>query len=122
MLLSGTLASVWELLVVLVIFVLILGLTWLTTRYIAGYQKGLNTKRNIEVIETYRITTGKYIQIVRTGGRYFAIGVGKDEIHMLTELSSDELKLSEEDATQMLSFKEFLNKAKHLKDNKKHEE
>ncbi len=110
--------SVFDLLTVSVIFVVIIALTYFTTRFIAGYQKGKSVSRNIEVVETYRVTTGKYIQIVRTGDKYLAIGIGKDEIHVLAELSGDRLKLSEQEAGSMPSFKDFLDMAKHRKDKK----
>ena len=50
---------------VLLVFVLVLGITALTTRWIAGYQKQQNQNNNVEVIETSRIANNKYIQIVR---------------------------------------------------------
>ena len=84
--LLSSLDSFFQLLTLLFIFVVILVLTYFTTRFIAGYQKGKGLGRNIEVIETYKVTTNKYIQIIRTGDKYFAIGIGKDEIHMLTEI------------------------------------
>ena len=84
--LLSSLDSFFQLLTLLFIFVVILVLTYFTTRFIAGYQKGKGLGRNIEVIETYKVTTNKYIQIIRTGDKYFDIGIGKDEIHMLTEI------------------------------------
>ncbi len=123
MLLSSTLDSVFDLLTVLFIFVFVLALTYFATRYIANYQRGKSVGRNIEVLESYRVTSNKYLQIVRTGRKYLVIGIGKDEIHVLAELSEEELTLpSEKEETDMLSFKELLDKAKHMKDKKRNEE
>ena len=120
--LLSSLDSFFQLLTLLFIFVVILVLTYFTTRFIAGYQKGKGLGRNIEVIETYKVTSNKYIQIIRTGDKYFAIGIGKDEIHMLTEIGPEQLHLVKEEKAESPAFKDFLNKAKHLRENKKNEE
>ena len=76
--------SIFELIVVLVIFVGILFLTYYTTKWIAGYQKGRMVNQNLELIETLKITNNKYVQIIRAGkDKYLVIGVGKDEISRL---------------------------------------
>lgn len=116
--LLSTLDSFFELLTILVVFIAILVLTYFTTRFIAGYQKGKGLGRNIEVIETYKVTTGKYIQIIKIGEKYIAVAIGKDEIHMLSELEPEGIKLPDELNSQTPSFKEILNKAKHLRENK----
>lgn len=116
--LLSTLDSFFDLMTVLFVFVAVLALTYLTTRFVAGYQKGKGLGRNIEVIETYKITTGKYIQVIKIGEKYLAVGIGKDEIHMLSEINPEDLKLPEGETAQMPAFKDFLNKAKHLRENK----
>ena len=93
--------SIFELIVVLVIFVGILFLTYYTTKWIAGYQKGRMVNQNLELIETLKITNNKYVQIIRAGkDKYLVIGVGKDEISRLGELTEDEVKLLSEDASE----------------------
>lgn len=96
MLLSAvsTADSYLQFITVLVLFVFVLGITYVTTRWIANYQKDKTKGGNIEVLESFRIAPNKYIQIVRTGSRYLAIAVGKDEVHMLTELSKEELVMA----------------------------
>jgi flagellar protein FliO/FliZ len=93
--------SIFELIVVLVIFVGILLLTYYTTKWIAGYQKGRMVNQNLELIETLKITNNKYVQILRAGkDKYLVIGVGKDEISRLGELTENEVKLLSEDASE----------------------
>ncbi len=120
--LLSTLDSFFQMMTLLFIFVVILVLTYFTTKFIAGYQKGKGFDRNIEVIETYKVTSNKYIQIIRTGDKYIAVGIGKDEIHMLTEIEPEKLHLTSEEAAATPGFKDFLNKAKHLRENKNNEE
>lgn len=57
--------------------------------------------QNLELIETLKITNNKYVQIIRAGkDKYLVIGVGKDEISRLGELTEDEVKLLSEDASE----------------------
>ena len=81
-----------QLLGVLLIFVFVLAITYFTTKWIAGYQKSRSFNKNLKVIETLRLTQNKYIQIVEAGEIYLVIGVGKDEITMLTTLTKEQLK------------------------------
>ncbi len=120
--LLSTLDSFFQMLTLLFIFVVVLALTYFTTRFIAGYQKGKGLERNIEVIETYKVTSNKYIQIIRTGDKYFAVGIGKDEIHMLTEIDPEQLHHANEATAATPGFKEFFNKAKHLRENNNNDE
>jgi flagellar protein FliO/FliZ len=57
--------------------------------------------QNLELIETLKITNNKYVQILRAGkDKYLVIGVGKDEISRLGELTENEVKLLSEDASE----------------------
>lgn len=97
-----------QLMTVLVIFLFVLALTWFVTRWIAGYQKGKSTNTNMELLESFRLSNNKYIQIVRIGNKYLALAVCKDTVTMLTEIPEEELKLSE--GTSMTGFKDILNR------------
>ena len=88
--LSG-LASVFRLIGVLLVFLFVLAVTYATTKWIAHYQQGIAANRNIQVIETFRITNNKFIQIIHVGERYLVISVCKDTINILTEITEDEL-------------------------------
>lgn len=99
---------------VLVVFVLVLGITALVTRWIANYQKQQNINVNVEVIETTRIAGNKYIQIVRIGETYVAIAVCKDTVTQLCEISEEQLrrqKSAHDSLFRSVSFKELFDKA-----------
>lgn len=89
--LTSSLESFVQLVGVLVIFVFVLFLTYITTRWIANYQKEHSFNKNLEVIETLKITQNKYIQIVRAGDEYLVIAIGKDEVQLLTRLTEEQL-------------------------------
>ena len=89
---DGTIKGALQLLVVLIIFVVVLFLTYYTTRWIAGYQKKHLAGGNVEIIETAKIGTNKYLEIVHIGkDRYYVIAVGKDEVTLVGEISKEDL-------------------------------
>ena len=97
---------------VLIIFILVLALSYFVTKWIADYHKGTNsTGKNITVIETCRISQTKYIQIVRIGNRYTAIAVSKDQVTSLGDVDEEELILKD-DTQENISFKDILEKFK----------
>lgn len=113
-LLTGGTDSYAQFITVLVVFVLVLGVTALVTRWIANYQKQQNVNVNVEVIETTRIANNKYIQIVRLGETYVAIAVCKDTVTQLCEIPEDQMKKSNPGQGSLLrsaGFKEFLDRA-----------
>ena len=114
---SSSLSSFFQLISVLLIFLFVLGLTYVGTRWIAGYQKGRSFNRNLKVIETLRITQNKFIQIIEAGDEYLVIAVGKDEVHLLTKLTGEQLgelpQAAELDGSGTDSFKELFEKFKN---------
>jgi len=116
---SSSLNNFAEILSLLVILVFVLALTYFVTKWIAGYQKGQMSGRNLQMIETLRVTNNKFIQIVRAGDEYLVIAVGKDEMHLLTKLTKEQLEKLPATGSDMeisnYSFKEILDKVKeHL--------
>ena len=113
--------SYLQFLSVLIIFILVLAATFYVTKWIANYQKGAERGKNIEVIETFRISNNKYIQIVRIGNRYVSIAVTNDHITNLGDVSFDELVLEESFNKNVslkdVSFKEIFEKIKGEKKN-----
>ncbi|MCR5831703.1 MAG: flagellar biosynthetic protein FliO [Lachnospiraceae bacterium] len=111
--LSDRAESFTQFLTVILVFLLVLALTYFTTRFVGNYQKARSVNRNFEVIETYRITNGKYLQIVKIGEKYMVIGIGKDNITSICELSADDIKPVTESPSQSIeTFKNILDKAR----------
>lgn len=109
---SGTAGSISQLITVFILFILVLAITVYATKFVGNYQKVQGINRNLEVIETLRITKNKYLQIVRAADKYFVIGIGKDEVSMLTEINGDEiLKASTEKGSIKDSFGDIFAKA-----------
>lgn len=121
-LLNSWLSSLGQLIGVLVIFVVVLLITWFVTRWIAGYQQSQMHNQNLKVIETLKLTVNSYIQIIEIGDVYLVIAVSKDHIEKLAELDKGQLKLP--DTKQVINsnmagqgtnenFRDILDKVKH---------
>ncbi len=114
--LSSAGESFFQLIFILVVFVGVLALTYYVTKWIANYQKAAGFNKNLEIIEAIKISSNKYVQIIRAGeDRYFLIAIGKDEVVPLGELSSDQLlEIQEEESAitggQPIDFKSVLDK------------
>ncbi len=104
-----------QFLTVLIIFIGVLALTYFTTRWVASYQKGKMMSGNIQVLETFKITQNKYIQIIRVGNHIYTIAIGKDTITLLGEISEDEIHIQEDSNFPKMDFKQLLENAKSTK-------
>lgn len=105
---AGSLA---QLLTLLVVFALVMALTYFATKWIAKYGQGNRTSTNIEVIETYRLSTTRFIAIVRLGkARYIACAVSKDHVALLAELAEDELTFRQGSDGEETGFRDILNR------------
>ncbi len=113
---SNALEGVIQLLVVLIMFLFVLGMAYLAARLTGRFQSNIQSRSNVKIIETTRIGNNKYIQIVKIGSRYAAIGVGKDDITFLTELKEEELNLDALGNNAKGSFKDILSQLQKKKD------
>ena len=111
--LSTGLESVIQMITVLFIFVFVLAMTWISTKYIAGIQKDRYKTGNMELIETLRISNNKYLQIVRAGNKFFCMAVCKDTVTMLGEIQKEELVFHENNVSAGIDFQKILEKMKH---------
>lgn len=105
----------WSIVKLILITVLVLVLAFYSTRMIAKYQNNTwSAKNNIQFIESYRVGGNKMIAIAKIGEKYYALGIGKEEIHVIAELDKDDLRLPEQvkdtsdKMAPKMSFKEVL--------------
>lgn len=115
---SDKIGSAAQLVTLLVIWGIVMVIAYYTTKFIAVRTNGNLHATNIEVIETYRLSNMKFIQIVRIGEKYVGIAVSKDQITPLCELSSEEIiKISAKDAGGE-GFTQIFEKMKQISRNK----
>lgn len=108
----NTFENVFRFICVVFLFVVVLAMTYFTTRYIANFQKSRLTGGNIKILETFQIAPNKFLQLISVGKRYFVIAVSKDNITFLSEVKEDDIDLGLMDAMAAPSFKDIINKAK----------
>lgn len=106
--------SVVQLITVLLIFILVLVLTYYVTKLTAKLQQGKYKNANVEILETSKIAQTKYIQLVRIGKKYFSYVVCKENVTLLGELAEDDLaeSVKESDNTAAKSFKDIFDRLK----------
>ena len=93
-----------EILWLLIAVVLIMGLAYLFTRYVAGNQnllsqRGKNTKM-LHIVEQTYMGRDRQIVLVQAGDRYFLLGNTPTQITTLAELSAGEVDLWREKERQ----------------------
>jgi len=116
--------GVLELFGMIIIFILILVACYYTTKWVGKNDLINRTARNISILETYRIAPTKHIQIVKVGKKLLVVGVTKEHIEMLTELSEDEYEEVRMETNQEFKFQDVLSlvKKRHSGDKSKKDE
>ena len=107
---SGEADSYIQFMTVLILFLLVLAVTYFVTKWMAGYQKSRISNANLEIVETIGLSNNKYVQIIRVGQKYLAVAICKDTVTMLTEVSEHELILSDGSVPKTMGFKDILDK------------
>jgi flagellar protein FliO/FliZ len=113
---SSPLEGVVQLIVVFIMFLFVLALAYFTARFAGRFQGNIQSRSNIKILESARISNNKYIQIVKIGNRYFALGVGKDDVSCLAELQEEDLNLEQLENPTKGSFKDILSQLQKKKD------
>jgi flagellar protein FliO/FliZ len=112
---SGQVDSFVQFVTVLLLFLVVLVITYGVTRWISGIQKTQMVGRNMEIVDTMRISSSKYLQIVRAGDKYLVMAVCKDTVTMLTEIPKESLVLQDNAKISgyQPGFREILEKIKN---------
>lgn len=113
MLLAGTSKSVqslFELLGLILVFIIVLVVCYYTTRFVAGRQTVQKKPGNFEILETFPIAQNKYLQLIRMGNKYVVISVSKESVNYITDLEEEEICRIQKTTTMSgKSFKEVLS-------------
>lgn len=107
---AQTVQSLFELLGLILIFIIVLVVCYFTTRFVAGKQMVQKKVGNFEIIETFAISQNKYLQLIRMGNKYVVISVAKDSVTYITELDESEIcRIQKSTSLSGKSFKEVLS-------------
>ena len=113
---SSSTKGIIDIIVVFVMFLFVLALAYFAARLVGRFQGNVQSRSNIKILETARVANNKFVQLVKIGDRYFAIGVGKDNITFLTELTEDDLNMDTINNPSNGSFKDILSQLQKKKD------
>ncbi len=84
-------SSFIEFITVLLIFAIVLAIAYGVTRWIGNFQKSQNTGKNIEVIESVRLSPSIVGEIVKVGNRYICVALSKDNATFLCEVEESDI-------------------------------
>lgn len=116
---GGAMRGVLDLILLLLIFAGIIFMAYWTSKMAAKLQANTMAKGNMEIIETMRVQNNKFVQIIKIGEKYVAIGVGKDEITFLTELDETEIVKRTPVADGDVGFKDIIGRLMKSSDDSK---
>ncbi|MDD3198251.1 MAG: flagellar biosynthetic protein FliO [Eubacteriales bacterium] len=89
--LATNFAGGWlEMVGLVLVTVLILLLTWLTTRWIGRKSQVNQNSRNIQVLERVSVGRDKYMAIIKVADHYYLISVTAQSIQMMAEIDEPE--------------------------------
>lgn len=98
--------QILEILFLVIVFILVLGLTYFATRALGMANRKMHFNKNMEIIEILSLAPGQQLCIVKVGESYYLIGVTqKSQLAYLTKLDPEQLDLSE---NKEISFQEQL--------------
>ncbi len=104
--------NIFQLIGVMFLFLFVLVITYVTTKLIGGIKAGTLTESNFKVLDTFKVTQNKYMQIIKIGSKYFVIAVCKDTIQLITELKEEDIVLKDRRSKANTSFQDILKAIK----------
>jgi flagellar protein FliO/FliZ len=105
--------NIFQFVVVLVIFIGILVLTGFATKWIATYMhnQNFNSNSNFHVVDALNMGPNHKLLLVKVGKKkYFILGMGKESISKVGEISEEELVEQEQRSSSQRSFDSILSK------------
>ncbi len=114
---TSNLESIGQLICLIILFLFVLFLAYLAARISGSFQSNaMNKRSNIRIIEVFRVSNNKVIEIVKVGEQYLVLAVCKDNITLLTRLDEAEVK-EPETTLEPINFKNILEKMRSEKRN-----
>ena len=93
---DNMLTEMMELIFICIVFVGVLWLTYFVTKKIGMVNKGINSGKNMEIVEVLPLMQGQYLYIVKVGESYYLMGCAqKGNITYLKELDEQQIKVKE---------------------------
>ncbi|MCR5607760.1 MAG: flagellar biosynthetic protein FliO [Lachnospiraceae bacterium] len=103
--------SILQLLGLLLLFIIILYGAVYVTKWLGKNGMGINQCRNINVIEVFRISQNQSIQIVKIADKYYALGISKEKVDVISTIDEDKINFEKKNV-ETVDFKELFEKVK----------
>jgi len=100
----------FQLIGLIMLLLLILAATYFTTRFVGNIKMGQMKNSNFKLIDAYRISPNKLIQIIKIGNKYIVLAICKDTITYITELDEEHVVERDYQNREKLSFESLLQK------------
>ena len=104
--------STLQLIGMVVVFIIVVAACYFVTRFVGAKQLAQQKNSNFLVLDTFRLTQNKYLQIIQIGKRYFVIALSKENISMVSELEKEDITWWRESAPGVASFQGILSALK----------
>lgn len=104
-----------QLIGLVILLIVILIATYYTTRFVGNVKLGQMKNSNFKLIDAYRISPNKVVQIVKIGNKYIVLGIGKDTINFITELDEEQVTVRDYQTREKVSFTQLLDKVRNNK-------
>lgn len=113
---TSTLDSFLQLIGLVFLLLIILVAAYFTSRFVGNMKLGQLKNSNFKVVDAYRISPNKMLQIVKIANKYVVIAIGKDTIEYITEVDEAEVYIKDPQDGEKLSFKQVFEKLKNNKE------
>lgn len=98
-----------ELVGLVIVFIVVIVACYFVTRFVGGKQLAQQKNSNFTVLDTFRVTQNKYLQLVQAGKRYFVLAICKDSITLIAELEKEDITYWRENGQMTGGFQEILS-------------
>lgn len=105
---SSTLGMLGQLFFLILIFVFILFLTYYSTKWVSTLRFKTRNSKNIKIIESTSVGVQNTIQLIQVGEQFFLIGVTKENITFLSELTGKFDKEENEEQKNKVPFEKYM--------------
>lgn len=105
----SSISSGLELVGLVILCGVVIAASYFVTKFIAAKQLGYGRESNFKVIDTYRISQNKVIQLLQVGKKYIVIAICKDSITVLTELTEDQITHAKMNSNHNNNFSDILS-------------
>jgi flagellar protein FliO/FliZ len=109
----STQGNILQLLGLILLLAFILAAAYYTSKFVGGLKLNQMKHSNFRVLDTYRISSNKALQLIKIGTKYVVIAIGKDTVTVITELSEAEIVMNETNTEVKQSFKQILEHFKN---------